>query len=88
MHSSITSDKLDSKLFKLVKKNRKQYNMVLKKIEEVLLNPQHYKNLRAPMQNLKRVHIDKHFVLIFSVDENTKEVTFEDFDHHDKIYLR
>ncbi len=86
MYFSIVSDRLDSKLSKLVKKNRKQYNIILKKMERILLNPQHYKNLRAPMQNLKRVHIDKHFVLIFSVNENTREIIFEDFDHHDKVY--
>ena len=34
----------------------------------------------------KRVHIDKHFVLIFSVDEENKIVALEDYDHHDKIY--
>jgi mRNA-degrading endonuclease RelE of RelBE toxin-antitoxin system len=34
----------------------------------------------------KRVHIDKHFVLVFFVDENNKTVTLEDFDHHDNIY--
>ena len=88
MYSFIVSEKLDRKLSKLVKKNKKQYDMIIKKIEEILLNPQHYKNLRAPMQNLKRVHLDKHFVLIFSVYETTKEVTFEEFDLHDNIYLK
>ncbi len=88
MYSFIVSEKLDRKLSKLVKKNKKQYDMIIKKIEEILLNPQHYKNLRAPMQNLKRVHLDKHFVLIFSVNETTKEVTFEEFDLHDNIYLK
>lgn len=88
MYFSIISEKLDSKLAKLVKKNKKQYEIVMKKAGEVLSNPYHYKNLRAPMQKFKRVHIDRHFVLIFSVNENEKEVVFEDLDHHDKIYLR
>lgn len=77
---------LDKKLVKLSKKNRKQYEIIMKKAEEIVKNPQHYKNLRAPLQFLKEVHIDKHFVLTFSVDENTKTVTLEDFDHHDKIF--
>ena len=59
----------------------------MKKAQEIVINPQHYKNLRAPLQHLKEVHIDAHFVLTFSVDENTKTVTLEDFDHHDKIFL-
>ena len=77
---------LDKKLKKLVKRNRKQYEIIIKKAEEIIINPQHYKNLRAPLQHLKEVHIDKHFVLTFSVDENTKSVTLEDFDHHGNIF--
>ncbi len=77
---------LDAELQKLSKRNKKQFEIIMKKAEEILLNPQHYKNLRAPLQKWKRVHIDKHFVLAFSVDENTKTVILEDFDHHDNIY--
>jgi len=58
----------------------------MKKIEEVVKNPQHYKNLRTPLQEFKRVHIDNHFVLLFSVDENKKLITLQYFDHHDNIY--
>ncbi len=77
---------LDRKLEKIAKKNRKQYEIILKKADEIIQNPQHYKNLKAPLQNWKEVHIDKSFVLTFSVDENTKTVTLEDFDHHDRIF--
>lgn len=70
-----------------MKKNRNQYELIMKKVEEIIENPQHYKNLRKPLQHLKRVHIDKHFVLTFSINENNKIVTLEDFHHHDKIYL-
>ena len=61
-------------------------DIIENKINEVIKNPNHYKNLRKPLQNFKRVHIDKSFVLVFSVDENKKLVIFEDFDHHDNIY--
>ena len=77
---------LDKKLGKLAKKSKKQYEIIMKKVSEVLENPQHYKNLRAPLQFLKEVHIDSHFVLTFSVDETTKTVTLEDYDHHDTIF--
>ena len=73
---------------KLGKKNPKQLEIINKKIEEIRLNPQHYKNLRRPLQHLKRVHIDKSFVLVFSVDESRKTVIVEDYDHHDNIYGR
>jgi YafQ family addiction module toxin component len=71
---------------KLSKKNPAQLLIVEKKIEEIRKNPQHYKNLRSPMQHLKRVHIDKSFVMVFSVDENGKHIVIEDFDHHDGVY--
>ena len=75
-------------LKKLGKKNPKQLYIIGNKINEVILNPPHYKNLRKPLQHLKRVHIDKSFVLVFSVNENTKTIIFEDYDHHDNIYSK
>lgn len=86
MYSFEVSPYLDKKLVKLFKKNRKQYEIIMKKAEEIIKNPHHYKNLRAPLQNWKGVHIDKHFVLTFSVNEENKIVTLEDYDHHKKIY--
>jgi len=88
MYSLKIKKNLDEKLKKLYKKDRKKYEILLKKAEEVIKNPNHYKNLKSPLHFLRRVHIDKHFVLTFSIDEKTKTVTLEDFDHHDKIYLR
>ena len=85
-YSLAIKPELDKKLSKLIKRNRKQYEIIMKKAAEIALNPQHYKNLRAPLQHLKEVHIDRHFVLTFSVDENTKTVTLEDFVHHSEIF--
>lgn len=79
---------LDKKLAKIAKKNPAQFARIMDKAEEILEQPLHYKNLRAPLQHLRRVHIDGSFVLIFSVDETALTVTLEDFDHHDTIYLR
>ena len=73
---------------KLAKRNPKQLLIIEDKITEIRQNPQHYKNLRTPLQHLKRVHIDKSFVLAFSVDENKKHIIIEDYDHHDNIYLK
>ena len=47
--------------------------------------PHRYKNLRYDMSGLSRVHIEL-FVLSFSIDEETKTVTLEDFEHHDNAY--
>ena len=77
---------LRKKLEKLGKKNPKQAEIIAKKSEEIIVNPDRYKNLRAPLNNWKRVHNDKHFVLAFSVSEDSKTIILEDYDHHDNIY--
>jgi len=77
---------LESTLKKLAKKNKKQVGIILSKVEEILENPHRYKNLRAPLNNWKRVHIDRHFVLVFSIDEENRSITLEDYSHHDDIY--
>ena len=86
MYSLDIDEELMKKLDKLGKKNKKQVEIILKKAEEILKDPHRYKNLRAPLNTWKRVHIDKHFVLTFSVDKENKIVTLEDYEHHDKIY--
>ncbi|MFT4308077.1 MAG: addiction module toxin RelE [Candidatus Woesearchaeota archaeon] len=88
MRESAFSDHLTKLLAKLSKKDRTRYHATLKKIEEILTceNIDHYKNLRAPLQHLKRVHIDSSFVLTFRFDKNDDTVYFYDLDHHDRIY--
>ncbi|MCH7850358.1 MAG: hypothetical protein IH845_01815 [Nanoarchaeota archaeon] len=86
MYTLEINNALDKKLEKIFKKNKKLFDIIIKKSKEIILNPNHYKNLRKPLNHLKRVHIDKNFVLTFSVNESSKTVTLEDFDHHDKIY--
>ncbi len=46
----------------------------------------YFLKIRSELDSKKRVHIDKHFALVFSIDEESKTVTLEDYDHHDKIY--
>jgi YafQ family addiction module toxin component len=77
---------LEKTLKKLAKKNKKQLEIILSKAEEIVENPHRYKNLRAPLNMWKRVHIDKHFVLAFSVNDENNTVTLEDYTHHDEIY--
>jgi len=77
---------LKKKLGKLFKKDRKRYEIMMKKMEEILQNPFHYKPLSHEMKHLRRVHIDSSFVLIFSINENDEIVLFVDIDHHDMIY--
>ncbi len=86
MYSVAFRKSVEKEFQRMAKKNPRRLEMILNKIEEILENPHHYKNLRKPLQHLKRVHIDGSFVLVFSVDEENKRVIIEDFDHHDRIY--
>lgn len=86
MYSLNIREDLDKTFSKLSKKDPIKLQIINKKIKEILEDPQRFKNLRAPLNHWKRVHIDSHFVLAFSVDESTKTVTLEDYDHHDNIY--
>lgn len=84
------SVKLKLIISKLVKKDRKKIEIINKKIKEIINNDsetiKRYKNLRHNLSDLKRVHIDNHFVLTFKVDVANNFILFWDFDHHDKIY--
>ena len=77
----------DKIFFKLAKKNPVQLRTISNKIKEIRLNPEHkYKFLRKPLQTFNRVHIDKHFVLIFKIDHERQVVDVYYFDHHDNVY--
>ena len=88
MHKFEIEEKLHQILKKLFKKDKKRYEIIWKKINEIINNSdiEHYKNLRFPMNEFKRVPIDKRFVLIFRYDKKENLIYFTDLDHHDKIY--
>ncbi|MBS3143168.1 type II toxin-antitoxin system mRNA interferase toxin, RelE/StbE family [Candidatus Woesearchaeota archaeon] len=79
-------DHLDKIFLKLSKKDRKQLESIHKKINEIVVNPHHYKPLRGDMHGALRVHIHKSFVLTYEIDEKNKVVRLLDYDHHDNIY--
>ena len=79
MYTFEIREHLDKIFKKIGKKNKKQLEIIYNKIAAVIENPQHYTNLRVPLQHLKSVHIDKSFVLLSSVDENLKKIIFEEF---------
>jgi len=85
------SDALKLKIKKIAKKDPKKANIIKKKADEIIKSDKetimHYKNLCYGLKKLKRVHIDKHFVLVFEVDLEKNLILFVDFDHHDKIYI-
>lgn len=88
MRSFEVSDSLRKELKRLSKKDSSRYRAVLKKIEEIIRcqDVSHYKNLRKPLQHLKRVHIDGSFVLAFEHSMSEDTVRFISLDHHDDAY--
>ncbi|MBI4177324.1 MAG: type II toxin-antitoxin system mRNA interferase toxin, RelE/StbE family [Candidatus Aenigmarchaeota archaeon] len=86
MYTVSSRPKIDEIFGRLAKKNPKQLGIISKKLGEVLQNPYRFKPLGNVMKGFRRVHIDKSFVLVYSVDEENKTVILEDFDHHDNIY--
>lgn len=87
MHSYNYSEKFKSLLSKLSKRDKNLYEQVLAKISEIINSEslEHYKNLKHDLSDFKRVHIG-HFVLVFKFDKNKNLISFEDFEHHDKVY--
>lgn len=86
------SDELEEVLTKLYKKDKKRYEAILKKAEEIASRDEttidFYKNTKYDLKEFKRVHIDKSFVLLFKVFKEKKFILFDKFGHHDEIYKR
>lgn len=85
-HSFEVSKRLEKEMEKLQKKNKRRFEALLSKMSEILDNPYHFKPLRHDMKGLRRVHIDKSFVLVFEIVESENKVLFWDVAHHDDIY--
>jgi YafQ family addiction module toxin component len=77
---------IDKILSKLMKRNPKQLEIIYKKLEQILEDPYRFKPLRNDMKDYREVHIDKHFVLVYSIDESRKIVILQDYDHHNNIF--
>jgi len=71
---------------KLFKKDKVSFEYINKKILEIRENPYHFKPLKKPLQNFRRIHIGS-FVLFYSINEATKTIIIERYKHHDEAYL-
>ena len=90
MHDFSIELGLKAKLRKLYKKDRKTYDTLMSKMDEIVTSDkiEHYKNLRKPLQRFKRVHVMKSFVLIFKYDKSKDSIEFYDFSHHNEVYRK
>ncbi len=80
------SDVLKKKLKKYCHRDKVLYEACIKKMEEIVVNPEHYKPLRYNLKGERRVHVKGSFVLVFEVIGDV--VMFYDLDHHDNIYTQ
>ncbi|MBT3866241.1 hypothetical protein HOF78_04055 [Candidatus Woesearchaeota archaeon] len=75
-------DKIFSKLDKFYLRS------ISNKVEDICSNPfKKYKFLRKPLNGFNRVHLNKHFVLIFRIDHFHQSVTLFHYAHHDEVYF-
>ena len=86
----LISPELEKLIKKYKKKDPRTTTALQKKMNEIINSEEemieHYKNLRAPINQYKRVHINKSFILIFSFNKKSKTITFHDISHHDDAY--
>ena len=85
------SETFEKILFKI--KNKKELGNIHSKIRQIVsledyskLN--YFKNLRAPLNNYKRVHINTSFVLIFRYLKEENTIIFQYHGHHDEVYKK
>ena len=76
----------EKEIKKLCKKNRELGEALWKKVGQVRGNPYHFKPLKKPLQNRRRVHVFHSFVLTYRIDEGEKNVVLVAFKHHDEAY--
>ncbi|MBI2548689.1 addiction module toxin RelE [Candidatus Woesearchaeota archaeon] len=79
---------LKKKMIKTSKKDKVMYEALMSKMDEILTcdDVNHYKNLKKPLQDFKRVHIKGPFVLLFKYIPSDDRIIFYDLDHHDVVY--
>ncbi|MBU1120999.1 MAG: hypothetical protein ABIE23_01695 [archaeon] len=86
------SDELRAEIKVLAKRDKKTTEILNKKIKQIINSDEitidHYKNLRYNLNEYKRVHIAKSFVLLFKVLKKEKFIIFDKFKHHDTVYRR
>ena len=88
MYKLIVLPVVDRVFKKLAKKDKEQLLAVNKKILQLQENPFIGKPLHFPLQNKRRVHVFKSFVLVYDIQEAEKTITIRDYDHHDNIFKK
>lgn len=81
----VIPEHLDRIFAKIAKKDKLQFEILTRKINEILEDPFRFKALTGNMTGIRRVHI-RNFVLTFEILDKEKIIRLLDYDHHDSIY--
>lgn len=92
MFSFDISEELKTLIGRLIKKDRRRSEILQNKMEEIINSNSttidHYPNCRYSLKQYKHVHIDKSFVLLFSVDKSRNHIYFYRLGHHDDLFKK
>ncbi|MFH1256834.1 MAG: type II toxin-antitoxin system mRNA interferase toxin, RelE/StbE family [Candidatus Diapherotrites archaeon] len=81
-----TAEAFEKEYKKAVKKNSELKKAIDRKVKQILNEPHRFKPMHAPLHGVRRVHIMKSFVLIYSIKEKENAVVLLKFGHHDSAY--
>ncbi|MCF8012926.1 addiction module toxin RelE [Candidatus Woesearchaeota archaeon] len=86
------TDSLRKKLKVLSKKDKSLAINFKKKLIEIINKDKEsintYKNLKAPLNNCKRIHLTSNFILLFEVDIINNKIIFIEITHRDYAYKK
>ncbi|MBU0758312.1 MAG: hypothetical protein KKF44_09660 [Nanoarchaeota archaeon] len=84
------TDRLKKKLIKLGKRDKILAEIFKKKLMEIVNQDKtainSYKNLKAPQNEFKRIHLTDNFIMLFSVNLKEEHILFVDIMHWDHAY--
>ena len=72
-------------LEKLTRRDKQGLKKIETQIYKIVSNPIIGKPRRNVLKNYRRVHVES-FVLVYKIENN--EITFLDYDHHDRVYKK
>lgn len=84
----VISPVLEKQLEKFKKKDPRLHVAILRKMKEIINSKtvNHYKNLRKPLQNFKRIHITGDKILFFEYDSQEDKIFFYSVKNWDDAY--
>jgi len=83
----VIPEHLDKIFFKISRKDKLQFEIIKRKLREILENPYIGEPLKGNMAGERSVHA-RHFCIIYEIIESEKIVKILDYDHHDKVYVK